>query len=261
MKNTILISLILIIGIVGLLLTINPTQGQQTTKQDPDDQPTIVKKGQVTDKEREYSKQYKKKYANRHGKKLSEINHPDGIGIYIGPGSVAHSTSEPTITANQFLEKLSCLADVVVNGTVKNKASHLSDDETFVYTEYDFEVKKIVKNNSKSPIVNNQNISVARPGGFIKIDQQLIKFDDGSYEPLKLNKEYLLFLKFVPTTNGYIVASPQGDFALEDNNFRSLSKRGFLNGLKKTTNLETLLNMVQNAVSANCNQSIIITGE
>ncbi len=229
-------------------------EAQSSKPQQQHEEATIVQKGKVTNEEREYSKEYKKIYGNGDGKKLTEIREPGGIGIFIGPGSAPRSKSETVITANQFLERLSCQSDAVVVGMVKNKMSHLSDDETFVYTRYDFAVKRIIKDNSDSLIENSRTIAVTRPGGFIKIDEQVIKFDDASYKPLESNKDYLLFLKFVPTVNGYVVATPEGDFVLERNTFKRLSTGGLLNDLKNDTDSEILLSMVQNAITANCSQ-------
>lgn len=63
-----------------------------------------------------------------------------------------------------------------------------------------------------------------------------------------------MFLKFVPTVNGYVVATPEGDFVLERNTFKRLSTGGLLNDLKNDTDSEILLSMVQNAITANCSQ-------
>jgi len=58
MKKTVLILLLLAIGISGLLLSMNTTQGQQAEQQDLDDVPTVVTRGKFTEKEKEYSKEY-----------------------------------------------------------------------------------------------------------------------------------------------------------------------------------------------------------
>lgn len=255
MKVFLGIFLVLCVIVFGVVFTTQSTQGQKEQHKESKDKPTTVRKGQITDKNRAFSKKYEKIYDFREGKKLTETKQSGGIGIFIGAGATAAGfTYGSVITANQFLEKLSCEADAVVVGKVENKESHLSADETFVYSAYDFEVKKVIKDNPKSYIEINKSIEVTRPGGFIKIDEQEIKFDDASYESLKPSKEYLLFLKFVPEANGYTVSSPEGDFALENNTFKSLSSRGLLNELRSGTDSEILSSMVQSAVSSNCTQ-------
>ncbi len=197
--------------VFGIFFATPSSQGQKQQK----DEPTVVQKGRVTDKDRAFSKEYKKLYGFREGEKLTELKQEGGIGITIGVGSRPNSTDSFVTTENQFLEKLSCEADAIVVGKVNKKQSHLSVDETFVYTSYDFQIKRVIKDNSVSPIDVNNTITVTRPGGFIKIDEQEIQFDDASYKSLELNKEYLLFLKFVPEANGYKVFNSQSDFALE----------------------------------------------
>lgn len=243
------VALFMIIGIIA-------TAGSQTQtgNQPQQDEATVVKRGQATDKEKEYSKEYRKIYSDRAGKKITEIKQKGNIGVSIGVGSYPRSKDEGVISINQFLEKLSCQTDTIVEGVIRNKKSHLSDDETFVFTEYNFDVKKVLKNNAKLTIGTNQTISITRPGGLIKVDNQLIKFEDLNYEPLKINREYLLFLKFVPLAKGYVTASPEGDFLLDNNMFKSLSKRGLINEINKDVESEILFNRIQSAVSANCNQ-------
>ncbi|CAN5745226.1 hypothetical protein BH24ACI1_BH24ACI1_07680 [soil metagenome] len=251
-------SFLLIVGtfVCGIWLATNSTQGQQEQVEQPDE-PTVVKKGQITKQEKAYSKEYEKEYDYSNDPKLTEIKEPGGIGIVIGEGSFPGSTDDTAITSNQFLEKLSCEADAVVVGKVKDKASHLTSDERFIYTAYDFEIKRTIKNNPASSIEIGKNIEITRPGGFIKIDDQLIKVEDKSYEPLKRNKEYLLFLKFVPSANGYKVFDSQSDFALENNAIIKLSKRALPKELKNGTKSKILLDLVQNASLVNCSQYLI----
>lgn len=254
-----IIGIVLFVLIVLLTVTSFRQEAQSNKLQQLKEEATVVRRGQgVTQEEYEYSKEYKKLYNyRRDGEKLTEIKEPEGIIINIGSGSKPRSSSERVLTANQFLEKLSCEADAVVVGTVNNSKSHLSADETFIYTSYDFEVKRIIKDSSQSPIETNGTIAVTRPGGSIRIDERVIKFHDASYELLKKNKEYLLFLKFVPTANGYIVSSIEGDFTLEDNNFKSISKRGVVKELRNGIDSKKLLDMVESVTSSNCSQYLL----
>lgn len=68
----------------------------------------------------------------------------------------------------------------------------------------------------------------------------------------------MLFLKFIPEVNGFVVSSPEGDFAIENNTFKSISSSGVVNKLREGTDPESLLNMVQNSVSSNCNQYLSV---
>lgn len=248
-----------VIGFAAIILFAATTfhqQAQSSKSQQQKDEPTVVHKGQVTAEELEYTKKYKKSYSSADGHKITDDKERDFIGVYYPVGDEGSLPNAPVITPSQFLEKLSCEADTIVVGIVENKQSHLSADETFVYTAYDFQIIRIIKDNLNYPLEVNKTITVARPGGLIKIDnKQVIKFDDANYKPLQINKDYILFLKFVPEANGYIVSDSKGDFELENNSFKSLSQRSLPKQLETGSDSESLIKMIENSVSAKCIQS------
>lgn len=258
MKVLVVCFLIICVVVIGVFFATPSTQGQK----EQNDEATVVQKGQVTEKEREFSKEYKKLYSFRKGRKFSEIieesehlrTTTEELKSYVGIPGGFFMPDAPDVTSAEFLGKLSCKSDAIVVGSIKSKSSHMTEDETFIYTEYEFTVQDIVKNNSASPIEINNQIQITRPGGLIKLDNRLIRLEDQSYEPLQRNKKYLLFIRFVPTANGYMVASPEGDFVFENNSFKTLAKRLLPKELKSGDNLETLLNAVRNSTSAICNQ-------
>lgn len=240
---------------LGIFLITPSTQGQKEQKDDA----TLVIRGQVTEKEKAYSKEYKKIYADREGNKLSDaskIGNQRGwtkeIRVSIGIPSVPSLMNQPDISAWDFLQDLACNADAVAVGTPTSKSSYMLDDETFVYTEYEFRISDILKNNSVSPMEVDKNIQITRPGGFIKLDNQLIRVTDQSYETLQLKKSYLLFLKYVPGADGYMVSDSKGDFTLDNASFRSLSKQSLPKDLKDGRNSDELINNTRNAVLGAC---------
>lgn len=176
-------------------------------------------------------------------------------GVSIGLPLVPTIGNLPEVTVSGFLGNLSCNADAVIVGIVKSKTAHLTEDETFVYTEYDFSVEDILKNNSASPIEVNHKIQFTRPGGLIKLDNQLIRVDDKSYPALETKKKYLLFLKFVPSANGYIVSDAKGDFIFENDSFKKLSSLETPKELESKIEPQAFLREVRNSVSADCQNS------
>lgn len=249
--------LLLCVTVFGIFFAIPTTQGQKEQKEEP----TTVRKGHTTEREREYSKEYKKLYPDREEYKLTRISELGKLkgngkeaGVSIGIPSIPTLNKTPMITISEFLSSLSCRADAVVVGTVKGKTAHLTEDETFVYTEYEFLIKDILKNNPISPIKFNENIQITRPGGLIKLDDQVIRVEDKSYEPLSINKEYLLFLRFVQSANGYLVADVKGDFVLENNSFKKLSRFALPKELESDNDSQKLLSNVRNSLSIGCGQ-------
>jgi hypothetical protein len=257
---------VVLLFVIGLFAIISFRQEAQTTKPQQEEA-TVVQKGQITEKEHEYSKEYKKLYSYRNGYKLSELSaaakrngNGEEVGVSIGEPSIPTvGTSFPvkgSSASKQFLEKISCKADAVVLGTVSGKTAHLTEDETFVYTQYQFSVKQVLKNNSDSFIDENTSLEVTRPGGLIKLDNQLIRVEDQSYKPLQNNKDYLLFLKFIPDVNGYMVSDISGDFVLENKSFKQLRKTIFSEELEKINDSQVFLDNIKIAVSDGCSQQI-----
>jgi hypothetical protein len=249
-----LISIILVIAISTF------RQQAQNKPRTNKEEATEVQRGQITEKDREYSKEYKKMYAARNGLKLTEISKTSKhkankreVGVSIGIPTIPTIGSPQTPTASKFLADLSCKADAIVIGSVSRKSAHLTEDETFVFTAYEFSVQEVLKNNFNSPIEVDKSIEVTRPGGLIRLDGQLIRVEDKSYEPLQINGKYLLFLNFIPSANGYIVSDIKGDFILENNSFKKLSRFSLPEELETGNDSQDLLNQVRNSVSIGCN--------
>lgn len=254
MKNrrTMILFTLIIATMLFAFVTFKP-QAQDKTQQQ-DEEATVVQRGQVTDEERSYSREYEKLYPNRRKIKLNEVRKEiKDLGIFLGVvGDVIDIPEAPIITAADFLKNLSCEADAVVVGYPVSKKAHLSEDETFVYTQYEFSVEEVIKDNLTSPITVNNSIQITRPGGVIKLDNRKITVKDELYEPLQIRKKYLLFLNFVPVANGYMVTGSEGDFLLENNSFKKLSKGMAPDELKKGDNPNLLLSSIRDSVASDC---------
>lgn len=262
-RQLIVIGIVLITAVILFTISSFHQEAQSSKSQSQQEEATVVQKGQVTEKEREYSKEYQKMYSDRKGHKLSAISeigksrgNTQEAGVSIGVPTVPTIGDSLLINGSNFLKDLSCKADAVFVGTVKNKAAHLTEDETFVYTEYEFLVEDVLKNNSLSPVEANNGVQVTRPGGLIKLDNQVIRVEDKSYEPLQIKKRYLLFLRFLPLANGYIVSDVKGDFLLENNSAKKLSKFSLPEGIENNNGSETLFSNIRSSISTGCEQKL-----
>ena len=256
-----------VIGIVliaaAILFAITTYRQQAQDKSQPQqDEATVIKRGQITEKEREYSKEFSKLYEYRKGRKLSEISeigkrkgNTKEITVSLGIPTIPTIGNQPIITESEFFRDLSCKSDAIVMGSVINKSAHLTEDETFVYTEYEFLPESVLKNNSVSPIKINKSIEITRPGGLIKLDNQVIRVEDQLYSPLETKKQYLLFLKFIPSANGYTISDVKGDFLLEENSSKKLSRLGLPENIERRNDTQTLLTNVKNSALSNCSMN------
>lgn len=229
------------------------------------DESTVVQRGQFTAEERAYSKEYNKRYSNFHDLQLDRLieagkhNKSQIVHKNIGLPFNAHFPYLGQKSPIKFLMNLSCKSDAVVVGSIESKAAHLIENETFIYTQYEFWVEDVVKNNPASSITVNEIIQVTRPGGLIKINDQLIQAEDRKYAPLEANKKYLLFLKFVPAAKGYMVADADADFVLEGDSFKTISRTSDVRDFKGIDDFQALANNTRSFASADCGENT--TGE
>lgn len=242
-------------SIFGLLFTVSGSLAQ-VNSQDREDEPTIVISGQRTKKEKEYSKVYPKlerkltgaaEFAPKRGLK-EEMLQTLGQPMFMDLGGKPKTGAE-------FLGDLVCKSSAIVLGYRNGRTAHLTEDESWVYTEYDFVVKDVLKDNPVSPIDNGGTIQVTRSGGLISYSDQVIRVRGPFTVQLKKNKIYLLFLHYVPGANGYSAADFQGDFVQTGNRFAPLSNYGVPRGVNELLDSQTLLNSIKKSVSIGCNET------
>ena len=192
------------------------------------DEATVVKRGKVTDEERAFSNEYSKLYSSIAVQKLTALSKAErtaGVqqGVFIAKEKPYFLGIETPPAPQEFLRDLSCKADAVILGTPVTKVAHLTADETFVYSQYEVRVEKILKDNLAAPIRSNTSIPVTRPGGLVKVNDQLIRVEDKNFETLKFRKEYILFLRYVPDAYGYMMSEHDGDLILNGDTLNGLS--------------------------------------
>jgi hypothetical protein len=231
-SSVMLAAIIFAVFATAQLLTHQPTASAQGTKS--------------SQKQKEHSKLYKE-YEG--GKKVSEIlaTEPGEIVLeravypprsFGMPGSCATSS---------FLQKISCDADAVVVGTVNGGVSQLTAEEDFIFTDYEFVVGEVVKGNAKALINIGDRVTISRPGGELVLNGRQVRAIDQFFKPFEIGGEYVLFLKFIPTTGAY-KAYRRGSFALTNNKVRNLTTEqlpdkagsrgdatGFLTEIRATT--------------------------
>lgn len=178
--------------------------------------PTPIQEGVMMAKQKKHSKIFKG-YKNR--LKIRDLVAQQGdievtemLGDVIAPSSINLDT---------YLTDLSCGADVVVQGTVKSKASQINEDGTFLFTDYEFTVEDIIKNNPGSPIKPNDDITVTRTGGAVRLNGHTARAIDDRQMPLVAGESYLLFLEFIPETGAYSSL----DSSRDDDSFQILGNQ------------------------------------
>lgn len=222
------------------------------------EEPTQAEFGKFTTKEHLYSELYKK--GQRDGPGLrSVVEQVKTRGEhYVGLSSTACFTilKAPSVTAEEFLRTRACKADAVLLGSAKRTGAHMVDDETNIYTAYDFSVEEIFKNNPANPIEAGQKIEITRPGGTILLDGVTISISDNIYEALRSSGDYILFLTYVPAANGYMVSGSEGDFLIYGHSYKKLGEAPTYSKLSPTGDTSDLLTALRNAVSLGCDNGL-----
>jgi len=215
---------------------------------------SLPQEKKMTNKQKEHSKLYKEDFKSRKGKKLTNIA-ATGIGNVSVIIPVADGFQlEPTTPLNLhgFLKNLICDADAVVIGTVKSKSSHLTEEEEFIFTDYEMTVEEVLKDNSAASIQSRNIITATRGGGVLKINGRNVIAIDESLKPLEVNSRYLLFLRFVPNTSAYKAHKSKGSVQLNDHRIIKLTGEAVPRELDTGGNAATLINGIRSVVLSNC---------
>jgi hypothetical protein len=200
-------------------LTALATFQQQSQKANADgvvkEQATVIQDGQMTEKQKQHAKLFK-----HSGPKLRDIveSQPGDIEVV---DTVGYSIRLPKeIPAKPVFQSAVCNADAVVAGTILSKSSQLTEQENFVFTDYEVKVEEIIKNNSPSPIQTN-TITATRDGGAVQLGNRTYRATKEDFEPPMIGHQYLFFLKFIPSTGSYL-AYGNGTFQLDDSKILAL---------------------------------------
>jgi hypothetical protein len=80
----------------------------------------------------------------------------------------------PVLTPNHpfnpqaYLAERACAADAILIGTVTNQKSQITDDQTFVFSNYQVSIDTIIKNDSKIVFGPKTTVDVSRWGARLK---------------------------------------------------------------------------------------------
>jgi len=159
---------------------------------------TPIVAGEMTESQKAHSKIFGGKGG---GEKIVDLVKTEGDVGLVAEEGLTGGIPRPHQEPKDYLRSLSCGADAVVVGVPVTKASQLTSDGEFVFTDYEISVGSILKNDSKSPLVAGSEIVLPRSGGAVLLNNHLVVAEDHSSKSLELGTQYLLFLKrFSPGT-------------------------------------------------------------
>jgi len=232
------------------------TRSQQKGATPEKDEATVVKVGVMTAQQRLHSRLYQS-YKGLE-KPIRELirealakGQNDGIFIFT---SLGDPIFRPDANSGEFnvLERLVCGADAIIIGTVKSRSSQLTEDELYVFTDYELTVEQVLKDNPFTQVAPSSVIIVSRPGGKVMIDGYTVSAVDESLKPLSKGGRYPLFLKYIPATGAYIASDSQESFELKDERVIALTDgSGYAKG-QQNKQPDALIGEVRSAVPSGC---------
>lgn len=217
-------SILVVAGIV--MISLLQSHAQKSSRSKTKEDATPVQEGVMSEKQKEQSKLYidykgPKKLADLLNQQSDSANETTVTAM---PGLPELSPVGELSTPETFLQNLAAKSDAIVVGTIASKSSQLTENGTFIFTDYDVAVKEVLKDNKANTIQPQSIIEVTRPGGRVLLQGRAITARDKNFKPLEIGEPYLLFLKYVPTTNSYHAVSDKGSFKLTGNKVEPLTE-------------------------------------
>ncbi len=211
MKNGKNIALIVcaVIAVGATVLATFQGQSQKSAQSKSQEQATQIQEGQKTEKQRQHGKLFK-----HSGTKLSDIAARQTGDVEVEEGVGLMMILPQTGPQRPVFRSAVCNADAVVIGIINDKSSQLTEEENFLFTDYQITVEEVIKNNAVAPIQVAGAITVTRDGGVVELNHRIFRAKRDDFDPPLVGQRYLLFLRFIPATGSYL-AYGNGTFQLE----------------------------------------------
>jgi len=152
-----------------------------------------------------------------------EFNSGDGLNLRVclmhsedrecNTGSVgdrAFSLEASAHGPSDLLRPAACAADLVALGRVAGQTSSLSANEATLITLYNFRVQTLYK--AKDETLAGNTISVLRRGGALNSPEGIIRQEDLGVPLLTAGTDYILLLRELAGSGGYVSATDDLDF-------------------------------------------------
>jgi hypothetical protein len=112
------------------------------------------------------------------------------------------------------LGMLTSESDLVVLGKTVQGTSHLNADKDFIYSDWNFSVEEVLKDNIHAAVQPGATILVTRPGGKLQMNGRTVYANCTDFLDFESGQQYLLYLRFVPETGAYAIDGGSRAFAV-----------------------------------------------
>ncbi len=151
-------------------------------------------------------KEHAKLYHYHTGKNLPNLAASGTGDIEVGALTIGDAGLPPgkyPLYPRILLVEAAFRADLIAVGVTKSSASALTEDQDFIFTDWQLSLEQVLKNNPAAPVGENSEITVTRPGGTLVVNGRNIRAIEGAFLPFHQGERYLLFLYYMPATGAY----------------------------------------------------------
>ena len=194
MKRNILLSVICISSIVVFSMALFFSSAQTNNKEKKRSLPQVDFPLEDQQNLAEIDPERKKKNAGYD--KLRSVKDPNGLDISETERKSHWYVGFPAIPITK--------SDLIISGKVTKATAFLSNDKTGIYSEFEVEVEKIIKNNEKSPISVGKAVQVERVGGQVRFpSSQVVKYVTYGQGLPQEEENYIFFLSYDAQRQSY----------------------------------------------------------
>src|SRR5437016_12760510 len=153
-------------------------------------------------------------------------------------------------TPEQELSMFASNSDLVVLAKADSETTHTTKD--FLYTDWNFVVEEVLKDNPKASVQPGTTILVTRPGGKLVINKRMVYANCADFREFYSGQEYLLYLRYVPETGAYSIDAGSRAYYVSAMGIRHLDS---VNSYPEPANdKDTLLKTARDGVAASKSQ-------
>lgn len=243
----------LMLGAAVLALLVIVGMAQKSSRRGPATPPQATEEvsheGVKTPQQVEHSKLYKE---FKKGKSLREMTAAGDVRFIQPPPLYGGDPLAPPFVLGDYLRRGACDSDAVLVGTVREKASFLTDDERFVFSDHAVAVEEVLKADPAARLEAGQLVTVTRPGGKMRLkNARTVEIVFADFEPFRAGGRYVFFLRRVPSTGGYQVKEGGRAFRLGDDRAYKLTAQ-YLGAELESMSESSFLNEVRHSAAAAC---------
>jgi hypothetical protein len=112
----------------------------------------------------------------------------------------SHAPNEPALPAAE--------SDAIVIGRVTQAEAYLTEDKTYVHSEFTTRVDDVLKNTTDVPLVADDSLDAIRSGGGVRFPSgKLIRYGiEGRPHP-RIGQQYLFFLKYDSEQQAFVIVT------------------------------------------------------